>query len=437
MKCRFEVAVVNGVPLAILPCQKEDEFLGLLLHPSPNDQIHGSSSQIYYVSWPFRLPNVSGYRAFRVACLGRDAHNLQFRGESVAATWRDIYIMAHPQTAAGWGDSANLLQGFLPDIAPTAFRIPRTLLQTLGSLEFFTTTRMVFSDPASNDAMSFWCGSTIFLESFCVLLGTCTKVPIKARPCHWAWSEYRCHATWNKLPTRYAHDCAADHIENWPNRMREFGDPERTVRLVFAPCVHAPERTLVLGIELSGIVYVDIQQNAKIYLPQAIPYSDWHVDVLVPRVDLPRPIEGLSFTSIPIYSGDGPYISRIQTADRLSEASSTQTLAEDLEDRPIASPMLAGLGRTHIVAAPVGGSVAHSVADIKSNLYEALQQLRENNAARDREIQEMKDAYNGKIHMLTEALESQRAEFAQLKALITQVPQNNGAIVGSAASGHP
>ena len=63
------------------------------------------------------------------------------------------------------------------------------------------------------------------------------------------------------------HNCATDHIANWPNGAREFGDAKHTIRLVFAPCTHAPERTLVLGLELVGSVYEKIQRDANVYLP--------------------------------------------------------------------------------------------------------------------------------------------------------------------------
>ena len=62
------------------------------------------------------------------------------------------------------------------------------------------------------------------------------------------------------------HDCATDHIEDWSDCTREFGDAERTIRLVFAPCAHAPQRTLVLGLGLGGSRYEEIQRNANIYL---------------------------------------------------------------------------------------------------------------------------------------------------------------------------
>ena len=38
-------------------------------------------------------------------------------------------------------------------------------------------------------------------------------------------------------PLKYVHDCATDHIEDWPDCTRKFGDAERTIRLVFVSCI--------------------------------------------------------------------------------------------------------------------------------------------------------------------------------------------------------
>ena len=248
MKCHFPVAEVGGVTIAVLPCQFDGERLGLLLHPPPDDQTQGPSRKLYYVSWAFRLPAGSGYDSdlMRLACLGGDDDNLRFHGNPVAATWRDIYIAAHPPTT-GRRDGAHLLHGFLPDVAPTAFRIPRTLMQTLGALQFFPATGTVSWDPASQDTvwLRFQCSELI--EYVRIFLGMCTNTSAEERPRHWAWAEQFYSATWGQPLTDYVHNCATDHIADWTNRTREFGDAERTIRLVFAPCTHAPERTLVLG----------------------------------------------------------------------------------------------------------------------------------------------------------------------------------------------
>ena len=265
MRCHFQVAQVDGIAIAVLPCQRKGEYIGLLLHPSPSDQNQAPLRQLYYVSWSFLKSTGSRSGNRRLACLGSDIDNLSFRGKPITATWQEIYIAAHPPTT-GRRDGAHLLQRFLPDIAPTTFRVPRTLMQTLGALGFFPTTRMTSWDPASKDTVLFWCENTVFIESVRILLGTCKKASTGVRPCHWAWAEQRHSATGTEPWREYAHDCVTDHIENWPDSTREFGDTERMIRLVFAPCKHAPEKTLVLGLELVGSRYKEIQRKANIYL---------------------------------------------------------------------------------------------------------------------------------------------------------------------------
>ena len=262
MKCRFPVFHVDEVTIAVLPCQHKGERVGLLLHPGPKEQTQGPSRQLYYVSWPFRKPTVSRYEYRRLACLGSDIRSVCFRRNIVTATWQDVYIAAHPPTT-GRRDGAHLLQRFVPDISPTAFRVPRTLIQALGALGFFPATETICWDPASKDIMMVKCRNAAWIESIRILLGTCKK---GLRPCHWAWADQHHSATWGNPWPNYAHDCAMDHIEDWPNSTREFGDAERAIRLVFMPCKHAPGSTLVLGLELVGRRYEEIQRKANVYL---------------------------------------------------------------------------------------------------------------------------------------------------------------------------
>ena len=266
MKCRFPVAKVDEITIAVLPCQKDDEYLGLFLHPAPKDNAQASSRQLYYTSWSFHDSTGSRYELLRLVSLGSDVQHLCFRDKPIVTTWKDIYIMAHPPMT-GRRESAHLLQRFHPDVAPRPFWIPRTLMQRMGALEFFPRTEPRSCDAASKDTISLWCENHALMEFVHIVLGTCIKTSAAPeRPCHWAWAERRHRTTWPQGWADYAHNCATDHIQDWSDHTQEFGDAERTIRLVFAPCKHAPERTLVLGLELVGTIYEKIQQNANIFL---------------------------------------------------------------------------------------------------------------------------------------------------------------------------
>ena len=412
MKCRFPVAEVDGVIIAVLPCEWNHERLGLLLHPAPNNQTHGPSGELYYVSWSFPLQTEPGNDLLRLACLGGDIHNLRFRGKHVAVKWRDIYIAAHPPTT-GRRDGAHLLQGFLPDVAPVRFWIPRTLMQTLGMLEFFPNTGKAMWDLAPNATMVLGFESTTLVESIHILLGTCTQSSKEARPRHWAWAEGRYRATWGQPWREYVHNCATDHIEDWLGGMRVFGDAERRIRLVFAPCRHAPHKpTLVLGLELFGSVYEMIQKNANVRLPPPIRFSQERADEVAStclngclRVSttLSAPSLLRRFTSALIHSATSYRIGRPKAARhpmKKASASHSETRACDATTCEIS-------GIDGLVNTP-------------SNFRDVIQELIEsNNADRDREIQEVREAHEAQTWMLNEAL----AELAQLKTLFAHVSQ--------------
>ena len=256
---------MDGVTIVVLPCKENDEHLGLILHPAQDDETRSPSHRLHYVTWTFYLPTVSVYWTSRLACLGDDPYNLRFCGKRITPTWKGIYIAAHLPTTER-RDGAHLLQRFVPDVAPTAFRVPRTLMQALDALGFLLITSAKSWDPASKDTILLECQDVVAIEAVYILLGTCKKASTMTRPCHWAWADQRHSTTWNQPWPEYAHDCATDHIEDWPNSTREFGDTERTIRLVFAPCKHALGRTLVFGLELVGSRYEEIQQKANIFI---------------------------------------------------------------------------------------------------------------------------------------------------------------------------
>ena len=266
MRCRLPVAGVDGITIAILLCQTFKQHLGLLLHPAPANQVMDPSRSLYYASWAFSKANANTSSAKRVACLGDDLYNLQFRGKPVNATWRIIYIITHSPTT-GRGISAPLVYRFLPDVAPAPFRVPRALLQIMAALQFFPATWTITSDAGSKATVSFKLENVVVNQSLRITFGACIRDSNDGVQRHWAWAEHKDVRTWKDPWKDYAHDCAADHIEDWPDHARDFGSEECTFRLVFAPCPHAPGKTLVLGLELIGPVCEKLQREANVYLP--------------------------------------------------------------------------------------------------------------------------------------------------------------------------
>ena len=96
-------------------------------------------------------------------------------------------------------------------------------------------------------------------------------------------------------------------------------------------------------------------------------------------------------------------------------------------------PREAAARETRRAATPVVGG-ANYLVDTPINLRDAIQEiLKENNAIRDREIHELKGVYDAHMRTLTETIESQRDEVAQLKqllntqnSLLSQILHNNG-----------
>lgn len=135
VRCRFPLAEVEGITIAVLLCQSADQHYGLLLHPAQDEELQDPSRRTYYVSWSFKSSTV--ILPYRIAELGNDLYNLRFRGKPVVATWRDINICASPPLDSSL-EPAHLILRFIPDcLSLVPFRVPRWLIGVLRSLDFF------------------------------------------------------------------------------------------------------------------------------------------------------------------------------------------------------------------------------------------------------------------------------------------------------------
>ena len=138
-----------------------------------------------------------------------------------------------------------------------------------------------------------------------------------------------------------------DHIEDWPDHTREFGDTDRTIRLIFTPCLHAPRnRMLVLGLELVGSVYENIQKNAKIDLPPPSSSSRRLIDAVSrgghssstshPTSSTLALASSFSYQSMPIPTMRSTVSSktdhRVQIAHRSSETSLAMSFVSSLPE---------------------------------------------------------------------------------------------------------
>ena len=140
-------------------------------------------------------------------------------------------------------------------------------MQSLNKLKFSLDSWTTSKDHAPEETMLITCENPAAMEGFRILLGLCAnRRESGGRPCHWAWAEEYHRVTWGRTWTKVAHDCATDHVEQWNDMAREFGNEERTVRLVFKRCPHDPE-TLVLWLELTGNVYEEMQRDTHVSLP--------------------------------------------------------------------------------------------------------------------------------------------------------------------------
>lgn len=273
VECRFPIIEWNGLTIAVLLCHTRGDHLGLLLFPS-NDPIQDPSRKKYYVGYGFwQGSDINSYHFARLIPLGTDFYELSLRMNGIAETvgtavWRDIFIVDTSSPIEK--DAAPSLCFPLHAIEPAPpFRLPHWLIGRMNQTGLELRPLKIKSWPAADLKVS-WLIEVIFadsveLERLSVVLGTCTKVPGTLPP----WAKALCrHGNKFLAPIQEAlHDCDTDHIEGWPEWMKDFGDDERNVRLSFTRCKIKPDHTLVAHIELKGSVYDALKEQNGVELP--------------------------------------------------------------------------------------------------------------------------------------------------------------------------
>ncbi|KAI0779414.1 heterokaryon incompatibility protein-domain-containing protein [Fomes fomentarius] len=279
VECRLPVFELDGMTVAILFCEDGRSHLGLLLHPSPAP-IQDPKRLLYRPGYGFSTDHGSVYLQ-RLVALGSDYYNMILRGKKVTAEWRDIAIEQNDV----YQDDRYLIRiyGRLNGIGPSRslpFHVPNWLLMRFRALEF-----EVFSLVAeghgefpgtSGRPLSLLFKHTASHESLRFNLGTCMSMspsvkdaPDSGKPSlsHWARVDIEHMGNLGRNPPGLSHNCADDHIADWQNWAKEFGDADRTVRLSFTRSTIIPRMdTLVMHVELDGHRYREISETLNVPL---------------------------------------------------------------------------------------------------------------------------------------------------------------------------
>ena len=233
----------------------------------------------YNVGYGFRRPGPNGkVLNVRLVSLGDDLYNLRFNGHPVKPEWRDIYIADGPP-ALEKNERLSLCYPLNCLRPAPPFRIPHWLIGRLTALGMEVRQPMMHSRPtASGDPLQ---ASVTFedvraKEAFLLILGTCDAAAGGSGPAggagvrppvHWARAVPLYSDNWSTSPG-FEHDCATDHVTAWgPDLSKDFGSEERTVRLSFVRSGLAPDVTLIVHVELEGVVYTALKESRRVSLP--------------------------------------------------------------------------------------------------------------------------------------------------------------------------
>ncbi|KAI0800368.1 hypothetical protein C8Q74DRAFT_408358 [Fomes fomentarius] len=288
IECHLPTFEVDGIIVAVLLCEDHGSHshMGILLHPVMSNRIEHQARELYRVGGGFTAPGRKTFYGRNVS-LGNDYYNIRFGGrpDPMKVTWRDICIESrHIPTGSRRSEKLHrlLIQAGDFDSAEAPFRYPRWLFEQFSALGMeiscWRNKTMLVDDKDHHLVSTVLNYETTGLkgEAIQVYLGMCQASSPEAakrdspRMPHWAMviiRHYMPTGRWvpesSSPPT---HDCSRDHISDWPNMTKEFGDAERTIRLSFTHSSLVPA-TLIMHTELDGHAYQRLSQQMGTPLP--------------------------------------------------------------------------------------------------------------------------------------------------------------------------
>ncbi|KAI0706356.1 heterokaryon incompatibility protein-domain-containing protein [Earliella scabrosa] len=265
LQCRFPIIEADEVTIAVLLCQTANAHLGLLLHPSPTPLLD-PTRKTYRVGYTFQQgARTSG---MRIIDLGRDYSRIHLNGRHYTAEWRDICIESDAR--AQHRDPISQIGAINCISRHPPFRVPLWLINGLSVLGLELREPYVFRDKPMHVAILCEHTGPGQSEAIWFCLGTCAARHPKRE--HWAKVLLFHAENWYNAPD-FEHVCADDHVGNWPNWAKTFGDADRTIRVSFSPSngrLLTNVTTLVMHVELEGRAYTEMSRRRKVDLPREI-----------------------------------------------------------------------------------------------------------------------------------------------------------------------
>ncbi|KAI0359554.1 HET-domain-containing protein [Trametes cingulata] len=298
MQAHIPIIEAQGLTIAVLFCFQYGQQLGLLLYPC--DESEDPTRPRYHTSYSFDSTHAAcdchlpaGFMdTYRLIPIGGTLGDLRLEGRRVTAQWRDIFLELQPTPIARHIAINRSLD--------SPFRVPQWVvmkLRTNWGFELYTSGSGLSSRvgwtgarPQLIDFMQLETG-----EAFGIWMGCCDGQPkAPSSPGSHSESQYESDSGSSaggfesesdskpelpvdtqrpSIPWAFAflieygvgtvppkHRCPADHISEWPDGTRTFGDDERSVQLSFRRCGMHPTGSHVMDIGLGGRLFTEIEE---------------------------------------------------------------------------------------------------------------------------------------------------------------------------------